>query len=401
MSEKIFNFAFKGTNNKGKKINGVIAERNEGAARTFLLNQGIHIKSIRKKSDFVIFGGRIKSIDVAILFRQLAVMMRAGIPLIQSLQLINGSITKIGMKRIVSDVKADIESGLTFDEALSRHPHVFDNLTCSLVRAGEGSGTLDNMLLRIADYKEKSEQTKAKVKKALKYPLTVLVVALIVTVVLLLKVIPVFKDLFESFGSELPAYTQMVVSLSDFIKEDGIFVLAAFIALIYGFKYLYNRSEKLRNSLAEYSLRVPVFGSLIYMAIIARYSRTLATTFAAGVPLSESLTNAGQATANIVYEEAVEEIRSDVMNGQSLFFAMRNSARFPDMAVQMTSIGEESGKLDEMLDKVALHYENEVDNAVDGITAMLEPLIMAVLGVLVGGLVIAMYLPIFQMGAVA
>lgn len=401
MSEKIFNFAFKGTNSKGKNITGVIVERNEGAARTFLMNQGINIKTIRKKSDFALFGGKIKSIDVSILFRQLAVMMRAGIPLIQSLQLINGSINKIGMKRIVTEVKADIESGLTFDEALKRHPHVFDNLTCSLVRAGEDSGTLDNMLMRIADYKEKSEQTKAKVKKALKYPLTVLFVALIVTVILLLKVIPVFKDLFESFGSELPAYTQMVVSLSDFLKEKGIFVLIAFAAIIYGFKYTYTRSVKLRNTLAEYSLRVPVFGSLIYMAIIARYSRTLATTFAAGVPLSESLTNAGQATANIIYEEAVEEIRSDVINGQSLFFAMRNSARFPDMAIQMTSIGEESGKLDEMLDKVASHYENEVDNAVDGITSMLEPLIMAILGVLVGGLVIAMYLPIFQMGSVA
>ncbi len=401
MSEKIFNFAFKGTNSKGKKISGVVVERNEGAARNFLLNQNINIKSIRKQSDFAILSGRIKSIDIAILFRQLAVMMRAGIPLIQSLQLINGSINKIGMKRIVTQVKADIESGLSFDEALSRHPHVFDHLTCSLVRAGESSGTLDGMLLRIADYKEKSELTKAKVKKALKYPLTVLLVALVVTVILLLKVIPVFKDLFESFGSELPAYTQMVVSLSDFIKEDGIFLLIGIIAIIFGLKHFYNRSPRFRNSLAEYSLRIPVFGSLIYMAIIARFSRTLATTFAAGVPLSESLINAGQATANVVYEEAVEEIRSDVVNGQSLFFAMRNSARFPDMAIQMTSIGEESGKLDEMLDKVASHYESEVDNAVDGITAMLEPLIMAVLGVLVGGLVIAMYLPIFQMGAVA
>lgn len=401
MSEKIFNFAFKGTNSKGKTISGVVVERNEGAARTFLLNQNINIKSIRKQSDFAILSGRIKSIDIAILFRQLAVMMRAGIPLIQSLQLINGSINKIGMKRIVTQVKADIESGLSFDEALSRHPRVFDHLTCSLVRAGENSGTLDGMLLRIADYKEKSELTKAKVKKALKYPLTVLLVALVVTVILLLKVIPVFKDLFESFGSELPAYTQMVVSLSDFIKEDGIFLLIGIIAIIFGLKHFYNRSPRFRNSLAEYSLRIPVFGSLIYMAIIARFSRTLATTFAAGVPLSESLINAGQATANVVYEEAVEEIRSDVVNGQSLFFAMRNSARFPDMAIQMTSIGEESGKLDEMLDKVASHYESEVDNAVDGITAMLEPLIMAVLGVLVGGLVIAMYLPIFQMGAVA
>lgn len=401
MSEKIYNFAFKGTNTKGKPVSGVVVERNEGAARNFLINQNITIKSIRKQSDFVLFGGRVKPIDIAILFRQLAVMMRAGIPLLQSLHLINGSINKIGMKRIVNDVRSDIESGLTLDEALSRHPGIFDNLTCSLVRAGEKSGTLDNMLIRIADYKEKSEHTRAKVKKALKYPITVLVVALIVTVVLMLKVIPVFKDLFESFGGELPAYTQMVVNLSDFVKSDGILLLIAVIALIYAVKYIYKRSTKLRNALAEYSLRVPVFGNLIYMAIIARFSRTLATTFSAGVPLSDALINAGQATANVVYEDAVEEIRSDVINGQSLFFAMRNSARFPDMAIQMTSIGEESGKLDDMLDKVAAHYENEVDNAVDGITAMLEPLIMAVLGVLVGGLVIAMYLPIFQMGAVA
>lgn len=400
MKEKIHNFHFKGINIKGKKISGEVSEVSEAAAREFLANQNITVKRIKKKTNLAFLNGRIKPLDTAIFFRQLAVMLKTGIPLIKALQLINRSISKLAMKEVVSTVISDVEGGDSFAISLRKHPMVFDNLTCALVAAGEDSGKLDSMLERIAIYKEKSEVLRQKVKKALKYPITVLLVALVVTAILMIKVIPVFQELFESFGGELPAYTQMVISLSELFQNYILVMIAACIVLWLGFKHLYARSEKFRNMMAEASLKMPIFGDLIYKSIIARYSRTLATTFAAGVPLSEALTNAGQATANIVYEDAVEEIRDDVINGQSLFFAMKNSTRFPDMAVQMTSMGEESGELDTMLDRVATYYESEVDTTVDGITAMLEPLIMAILGVLVGGLVVAMYLPIFQMGAV-
>ena len=400
MKEKIHNFHFKGINIKGKKISGEVSEVSEAAAREFLANQNITVKRIKKKTNLAFLNGRIKPLDTAIFFRQLAVMLKTGIPLIKALQLINRSISKLAMKDVVSTVISGVEGGDSFSTSLRKHPMVFDNLTCALVAAGENSGKLDSMLEQIAIYKEKSEVLRQKVKKALKYPIAVLVVALIVTAILMIKVIPVFQELFESFGGELPAYTQMVISLSELFQEYILFMIAACILLWLGFKHLYARSEKFRNMMAEASLKMPIFGDLFYKSIIARYSRTLATTFAAGVPLSEALTNAGQATANIVYEDAVEEIRDDVINGQSLFFAMKNSTRFPDMAVQMTSMGEESGELDTMLDKVATYYESEVDTSVEGIAAMLEPLIMAILGVLVGGLVVAMYLPIFQMGAV-
>ncbi len=400
MKEKIHNFHFKGINIKGKKISGEVSEVSEAAAREFLANQNITVKRIKKKTNLAFLNGRIKPLDTAIFFRQLAVMLKTGIPLIKALQLINRSISKLAMKEVVSTVISDVEGGDSFATSLRKHPMVFDNLTCALVAAGEDSGKLDSMLERIAIYKEKSEVLRQKVKKALKYPITVLLVALVVTAILMIKVIPVFQELFESFGGELPAYTQMVINISELFQNYILVMIAACIVLWLGFKHLYARSEKFRNMMAEASLKMPIFGDLIYKSIIARYSRTLATTFAAGVPLSEALTNAGQATANIVYEDAVEEIRDDVINGQSLFFAMKNSTRFPDMAVQMTSMGEESGELDTMLDKVATYYESEVDTSVDGITAMLEPLIMAILGVLVGGLVVAMYLPIFQMGAV-
>ncbi|MFI7917638.1 type II secretion system F family protein, partial [Acinetobacter baumannii] len=271
---------------------------------------------------------------------------------------------------------------------------------CSLVESGEQSGALETMLDRVAIYKEKSELLKQKIKKAMKYPATVIVVAIVVTIILMVKVVPVFQDLFASFGADLPAFTQMVVNMLKWMQEYWFIMIIAIGAVIAAFLEAKKRSKKFRDGLDKLALKLPIFGDLVYKAIIARYSRTLATTFAAGVPLIDALESTAGATNNVIYEKAVMKIREDVATGQQLQFAMRVSNRFPSMAIQMVAIGEESGALDSMLDKVATYYENEVDNAVDGLTSMMEPLIMAILGVLVGGLVIAMYLPIFQMGSV-
>jgi len=290
----------------------------------------------------------------------------------------------------------EVEGGNTFAGALKKYPQHFDNLFCSLVESGEQSGMLD----RVAIYKEKSELLKQKIKKAMKYPISVIVVAFIVTIILMVKVVPVFQDVFSSFGADLPAFTKMVVNMSNWTQKYWFALLIVTGILIACFLEAKKRSKKFRDALDRMALKLPIFGDLVYKAIIARYSRTLATTFAAGVPLIDALESTAGATNNVVYEDAVMKIREDVATGQQLQFAMRTTNRFPSMAIQMVAIGEESGALDSMLDKVATYYENEVDNAVDGLTSMMEPLIMSVLGVLIGGLVIAMYLPIFQMGSV-
>lgn len=304
------------------------------------------------------------------------------------------------MREVVINLKREVEGGSTFADALRKYPQYFDSLFCSLVESGEISGALETMLDRVAIYKEKSELLKQKIKKAMKYPITVIVVAVIVTIILMVKVVPVFQDLFSSFGAELPAFTQMVVNMSKWMQSYWFIMIIGIGVVIAVFLETKKRSKKFRNALDRMALKLPIFGDLIYKSIIARYSRTLATTFAAGVPLIDALKSTAGATNNVIYEDAVMKIREDVATGQQLQFAMKTSNLFPSMAVQMVAIGEESGALDAMLDKVATHYENEVDNAVDGLTSMMEPLIMAILGVLVGGLVIAMYLPIFQMGSV-
>jgi type IV pilus assembly protein PilC len=304
------------------------------------------------------------------------------------------------MKDLVLSIKADIEAGGTFAAALRKHPRYFDDLFCSLVESGEQSGALETMLERVATYKEKSEILKSKIKKAMKYPIAVIVVAVIVTMILLIKVVPVFSDLFSSFGAELPAFTQMVVGMSEWMQSWWFVLIVIIGAAIIGFSEAKKRSKKFRDFLDRLTLRLPIFGNIAYQAIIARFSRTLSTTFAAGVPLIDALDSTAGATNNVVYYNATQQIKNDVATGQQLQFSMRSTNLFPSMAIQMVGIGEESGSLEEMLDKVASHYESEVDNAVDGLTSLMEPLIMAVLGVLVGGLVIAMYLPIFQMGSV-
>jgi len=297
-------------------------------------------------------------------------------------------------------IKTEVEVGNTFAGSLRKYPQHFDQLFCSLVESGEQSGALETMLDRVAIYKEKSEVLKQKIKKAMKYPIAVIVVAIIVTIILMVKVVPVFSEMFSSFGADLPAFTQLVVAMSEWVQKYWFILIIGIALTIIGFIEAKKRSQKFADALDRTALRLPIFGDLVYKAIIARYSRTLSTTFAAGVPLIDALQSTAGATNNVVYEQAVMRIRDDVATGQQLHFAMRSTNLFPSMAVQMVAIGEESGSLDAMLDKVATHYESEVDNAVDGLTSMMEPLIIAILGVLVGGLVIAMYLPIFQMGSV-
>ncbi|AXI04342.1 type II secretion system F family protein [Aquirhabdus parva] len=402
-AQDIPNFLYEGTNRRGQKIKGEIPSKNMALAKAVLRKQGINVTSIRKKQKNLlefISKKKVSAMDIAIFTRQLATMMKAGVPLVQSFEIVAEGLDNPSMREVVLGIKGEVEGGNTFAGALHKYPQYFDELFCSLVASGEQSGALETMLDRVAIYKEKSELLKQKIKKAMKYPIAVIIVALVVTIILMVKVVPVFQDLFASFGADLPAFTQMVVNMSKWM-QDYWWALIGIIALaVGGFTESFKRSEKFRDFLDKLVLRLPIFGDLVYKAIIARFSRTLATTFAAGVPLIDALESTAGATNNVLYRKATMQIREDVSTGQQLQFAMRSTDRFPSMAIQMVAIGEESGALDAMLDKVATHFENEVDNAVDGLTSLMEPLIMAVLGVLVGGLVIAMYLPIFQMGSV-
>ncbi len=400
-TEQLLDFVYDGTNRRGEKIKGETTSKSIELARAQLRKQGITVKSIKKKAKPIFSGKKaIKALDIAIFARQLATMMKAGVPLTQSFEIVADSLDNPSMKELVLKLKVDIESGSNFASALRKHPRYFDDLFCSLVEAGEQAGALETMLERVATYKEKSELLKAKIKKAMKYPMAVIIVAFIVTVILLVKVVPVFADLFHSFGAELPAFTQFVVNLSDWMKKWWIIVIVVVGLLVIAFSESKKRSKKFRDFLDRATLKAPIFGNIAYQAIIARFSGTLSTTFAAGVPLLEALDSTAGATNNVVYYDATQKIKQDVATGQQLQFAMRSTNLFPSLAIQMVGIGEEAGSLEEMLDKVATYYENEVDNAVDGLTSLMEPLIMAVLGVLVGGLVVAMYLPIFQMGSV-
>ncbi len=396
-------FAYEGVDRKGSKVKGELPARSMALAKVTLRKQGVIIKNIREKRKNILEGlmkKKVTTLDITVFTRQLATMMKAGVPLVQGFEIVAEGLENPSMREVVLGIKGEVEGGNTFAGALRKYPLYFDNLFCSLVESGEQSGALETMLDRVAIYKEKSELLKQKIKKAMKYPMTVIVVAIIVTIILMVKVVPVFKDLFSSFGADLPAFTQMVVNMSNWMQQYWFALIIVIGIIITAFLEAKKRSKKFRDMLDKMALRLPIFGDLVYKAIIARYSRTLATTFAAGVPLIDALESTAGATNNVVYEEAVMKIREDVSTGQQLQFAMRSSNLFPAMAIQMVAIGEESGALDSMLDKVATHFENEVDNAVDGLTSMMEPLIMAILGVLVGGLVIAMYLPIFQMGSV-
>ena len=402
-AQMIPTFTYDGVDRRGAKIKGELPSRNMALAKVTLRKQGITINNIREKKRNILAGlskKKVTTLDITIFTRQLATMMKAGVPLVQSFEIVAEGLDNPSMRDVVLGIKGEVEGGNTFAGALTKYPQYFDNLFCSLVESGEQSGALETMLDRVAIYKEKSELLKQKIKKAMKYPITVIAVAIVVTIILMVKVVPVFQDMFESFGAELPAFTQMVVGMSKWVQAYWFLLILGIGITITAFLETKKRSKKFRDLLDKMALKAPIFGDLVYKATIARFSRTLSTTFAAGVPLIDALQSTAGATNNVIYEEAVNRIREDVATGQQLQFAMRMTERFPSMAIQMVAIGEESGALDAMLDKVATHYENEVDNAVDGLTSMMEPLIMAILGILVGGLVVAMYLPIFQMGSV-
>ena len=392
-------FAWEGRDKRGQRVKGRSLAPDEGALRAELRRQGIAASRIRKQRQGR-RGGKVNAGDIAVFSRQLATMLAAGIPLVQAFEIVGNGNEKPAMQKLILDVKADVEGGTSLHEALGKHPLYFDDLFVNLVEAGEQAGALEGLLDKIATYKEKTEALKKKVKKALFYPAAVLVVALVVTVVLLIFVIPEFESLYKGFGASLPAFTQMVINLSRFVQHDGIFIAMVAAGLIWTFFYFQKRSRAMREFLDRASLKIPVVGPILNKSAIARYARTLSTMFAAGVPLVEALESVAGATGNIVYEKGVLKMRDEVATGQRLQRAMEQTGLFPNMVNQMIAVGEESGSLDEMSAKVATFYEAEVDNAVDAMSSLLEPLIMVVLGVLVGGLVIAMYLPIFKLGSV-
>ena len=393
-------FTWEGRDKKGNKVKGKSVAPDEGALRADLRRQGIAASRIRKQSSGLKSGGKVKTQDIAVFLRQLATMLAAGIPLVQGLEIVGSGHDKPAAQKLILTIKGDIEAGSTLHEALAKHPLYFDKLTTNLVEAGEHAGALESLLDKVATYKEKTEALKSKVKKALFYPTAVLVVAIVVTVILLIFVIPQFEELFKGFGADLPAFTMMVVNLSKFVQKDGFFLAVVIGGAIYAFIYFKKRSRRMQEFLDRAMLKFPIIGPILNKSAIARYARTLATMFSAGVPLVEALDSVAGACGNIVYENAVLRMREEVATGQRLQRAMENTGRFPNMVIQMIAVGEESGSLDTMAGKVASFYEAEVDNAVDAMSSLLEPLIMAVLGVLVGGLVIAMYLPIFKLGSV-
>ncbi len=397
---KQFPFTWEGTDRTGKKLKGKTIAANETAVRSELRRQGVIATRVRKQSTLFQPTGRIKPQDIAIFSRQMATMMSAGIPLVQSFDIIGAGHDNPAMQKLILGIKADVEGGTALANALAKHPLYFDDLYVNLVSAGEQAGALETLLEKIATYKEKTEAIKKKVKKALFYPAAVVVVAIVVTTILLIYVIPEFENLFQGFGADLPAFTRFVIDISNFVQDTGWLLLIGLILAVVGFLQAKKRYRGVQHFIDRVVLKLPIIGPILNKSAIARYARTLSTTFAAGVPLVEALTSVAGATGNIVYGEAVLKMRDEVATGQRLQRAMEDTKLFPNMVNQMVAVGEESGALDEMSAKVADFYEEEVDNAVDSMSSLLEPLIMAILGVLVGGLVIAMYLPIFQMGQV-
>jgi type IV pilus assembly protein PilC len=393
-------FTWEGMDKKGNRVKGKSLAPDEAALRADLRRQGIAPSRVKKQSQAFKAGGKPNPADIAVFSRQLATMLAAGIPLVQAFEIVGNGHEKPSMQKLILDIKQDVEGGTALHEALRKHPLYFDDLYVNLVEAGEQAGALENLLDKIATYKEKTEALKKKVKKALFYPAAVLVVAIIVTVILLIFVIPQFESLFKGFGADLPAFTQFVIDMSKFMQDKGIFLAIVTGGAAYAFIYFKKRSKRMREILDRVVLKLPIIGPILNKAAIARYARTLSTMFAAGVPLVEALESVAGACGNIVYENAVLKMRDEVSTGQRLQRAMENTGLFPNMVIQMIAVGEESGSLDQMSGKVATFYEAEVDNAVDAMSSLLEPLIMAILGVLVGGLVIAMYLPIFKLGAV-
>jgi type IV pilus assembly protein PilC len=398
-TKKETQFLWEGKDKRGHKVRGKSLAVNEAALRADLRRQGVAATRVKTQGR-KLFGGGGKpgAADIAVFSRQLATMMAAGIPMVQAFEIIGNGHEKPAMQKLVLDIKANIEGGSTLHESLAKHPLYFDSLFVNLVEAGEQAGALESLLDKIATYKEKTEALKKKIKKALFYPIAVLAVAIIVSVILLIFVIPQFESLFKGFGADLPAFTQMVVNLSRFVQHQGWWLLIVSGGSGYAFFYMLKRSRPMQLTMDRIMLKFPIIGPILVKSAIARFARTLSTMFAAGVPLVEAMGSVAGATGNIVYEEAVLRMKDEVATGGRLQRAMENTGLFPNMVNQMIAVGEESGALDTMSSKVADFYEAEVDNAVDAMSSLMEPMIMAVLGVLVGGMVIAMYLPIFKLG---
>ncbi|CAB1274303.1 type II secretion system F family protein [Candidatus Nitrosacidococcus tergens] len=395
-------FIWEGNNRQGQTIKGEIEGKNISLIKANLRRQGITSLKIKKKPAplFSFSKNKISPKEIALFSRQVATMMSAGIPMIQSFDLIGRSHENEAMKRLAKKIRKEVEDGSTFAEALQKYPKHFDNLFCNLVHAGEQSGTLETLLDKIATYKERTESVKGKIKKALFYPLAIMVVAFIITAILLIFVIPKFKDLFTGFGADLPAITLFVMNLSEFFKTWWWAIFSGIGVTIYGLITAKKRSKSIEYFSDKMMLKIPIIGSALNKAIISRYARTLSTMFTAGVPLVEALKSVANASGNMMYTEGILKIRDEVSTGSRLYVAMRDSNLFPDMVVQMVSIGEEAGSISQMLTKIADTYEEEVNNTVDSLSSLMEPVIMAILGVIIGGLVIAMYLPIFKMGSV-
>jgi len=394
-------YIYKGKNKEGKPVQGEIAGSNVTVVKAQLRKQGVVTSTVKKKPKPLFKGSKpIKPADVATFTRQMATMMKAGVPLVQSFEIVSEGLENEKMKEVVKQLHEDVSAGTGFGPALRKHPRHFDDLFCSLVEAGEQSGALETMLDRVATYKEKGEALKRKVKKALTYPSAVIVVAVIVTGILLVKVVPVFAQTFQGFGADLPAFTLMVLNLSEIMQRWWLVVVLGAIAASVAFREAKLRSPKFADALDKLVLKIPIIGNIVYESSVARFARTLSTTFAAGVPLIDSLNSVAGSAGNAVFRDAIIRVRDDVSTGLQLNTALRTTGLFPIMLIQLTSIGEESGSLDEMMDKAAVHFEESVDHQVDNLTILLEPMIMSVLGVLVGGLLIAMYLPIFQLGQV-
>lgn len=401
-AQKKILYTWEGTNKNGAKVRGETSSISLAMAKAELRRQGINPKRVNKKAQ-ALFGPRKKKItasDIAIFSRQIATMMSSGVPLVQSFEIIGRGHENPAMAKLILDIKADVESGNPLAQALGKHPLYFDDLYCNLVNAGESAGILDTLLDKIATYKEKTEALKSKIKKAMFYPIAVIVVAFIVTTILLLFVIPQFQDMFAGFGADLPAMTLFVVALSKLFQNYWWMIFGSIGISIWAFTQAKRRSAKFRDFLDRASLKIPVFGDILNKAAVARFARTLATMFAAGVPLVEAMGTVAGAAGNAVYRDAILRVRDDISTGTPLNQGMQYTNLFPNMVVQMVAIGEEAGSVDTMLGKVADFYEQEVDDAVDGLSSLLEPIIMAFLGVVIGGLVVAMYLPIFKMGQV-
>jgi type IV pilus assembly protein PilC len=399
--QKLQAYVWEGKDRKGSRTKGEINGSSAALVKAQLRKQGIVPDRVKKKPK-PLFGGskKITPFDIAMFTRQLATMMKAGVPLVQSFDIVTDGLENQGLRELVSAIRDDVASGTSFAGALRNHPKHFGDLYCNLVDSGEKAGALEQMLDRIATYLEKTEILKKKVKKAMTYPIAVVIVAVVVTGILLVKVVPQFESLFQGFGADLPVFTQFIINISEWLQAWWFIVLLGIVGFVFGFREAKKRSQKFSDAVDKYVLKLPIVGEILDKSAVAKFGRVLSTTFASGVPLVDALESVSGATGNAVFRDAVLKIRNDVSSGTQLQTSMKQTGVFPVMAVQLTAIGEESGNLDEMLEKVATHYESVVDDMVDNLTTLMEPMIMAVLGILVGGLIVGMYLPIFQMGQV-